>query len=143
MKWNVFKKYVPHVLAIQRIFDEGMPLVVPFIGLAELFRDGGSEAILNRLDCEEERMRVDIRIAAALLIQHFGISHRAEFGDRYGKILELREQQASQATPGTLTYEDDVTRCNALADHGNTLLQFNKYQEAEETFTKCQEQSQC
>ncbi|KUJ15483.1 uncharacterized protein LY89DRAFT_783619 [Mollisia scopiformis] len=157
MKWNVFKEYVPHVLTIQKIFDEGLPSIQPFVGLAELFRDGGvhlwqrgliydalrllnsAEAILNRLDCDEDKLRIDIHIATTLLIQYFGISHRMESRDRHSKILEIRQKQLADAIPGTATRDDEVTLCNSQADFGNALLQFNRYEEAEIIYQNCKD----
>jgi hypothetical protein len=71
LKWNVFKEYIPHVLAILRIFDKQLLVTKPFAGLAELFRVVGvhlrqrgimydslrllnsAEAIMDRLAVEE------------------------------------------------------------------------------------------
>lgn len=157
MKWNIFREYVPHVLTIQRIFDEGLRSIKPFVGLAELFRDGGvhlwqrgliydalrllnsAEAILNMLDCDEDKLRIDIHVATTLLIQYFGISHRAESRSRYSKILEIREKQLADAAPGSVTRDEEVTLCNSQADYGNALLQFNKYKEAEVIYQKCKD----
>lgn len=154
-KWKVFKDYLPHVLSLQRIFDEGLPIMVPFVGLAELFRDGGvhlwqrglifdglrllnsAEAILDKLDCDEDQLRADINIATALLIQYFGISHRAESRRRFAKILEIRRKFKANAAPGTFTIDDEMRLCNAKADYGNSLLQFNNYQEAEAIYQQC------
>jgi tetratricopeptide (TPR) repeat protein len=156
-KWNVFKEYLPHVLSLQRIFDEALPIMTPFIGLAELFRDGGvhlwqrglipdglrllnsAEEILDKLDCDEDQLRADINIATALLIQYFGISHRAESRQRFAKILEIRRKFEANAAPGTFTVDDEMRLCNANADYGNALLQFNNYREAEKIYQECDE----
>jgi len=71
LKWKVFKEYIPHVLAILRIFDKQLLVTKPFAGLAELFRVVGvhlrqrgimydslrllnsAEAIMDRLAVEE------------------------------------------------------------------------------------------
>lgn len=152
VKWTAFREYLPHVLTLQRIYDEGLPMMTPFVGLAELFRDGGvhlwqrgliydglrllntAEAILDRLACEEDQLRIDIHIATALLIQYFGISHRAESRDRFEKILETRKRLAG---PGTDNKEGEMTFYNSLADYGNSLLQFNNYKEAEPIYQTC------
>lgn len=155
LKWNVFKEYLPHVLTIQRIYENGVPMITPFIRLAELFRDGGvhlwqrgmmydglrllnsAEAILDILGCDEEQLRIDIHVASALVMQYFGISHRAESKDRFWKILQIRKKLATALVPGSLTKDDEITLCNAMADYGNALLQFNNYQEAEPIYQEC------
>lgn len=169
VKWTVFKEYLPHVLTMQRIYDDGMPMIQPFVRLSELFRDGGihlwqrgliydglrllnsAEAILDRIGecncencrrCNKDQLRIDINIGTALLIQYFGISHRSESKERFGKILEIRRKLASAAAPGTLTQDDEITLCNALADYANALLQFNNYGEAEPIYQECHEKYQ-
>lgn len=154
-KWNVFKEYLPHVLSLQRIFDDTLPIMTPFVGLSELFRDGGvhlwqrglipdglrllnsAEAILDKLECDEDQLRADINIATALLIQYFGISFRAESRQRFAKILEIRRKFEANAAPGTFTMDDELRLCNANADYGNALLQFNNYKEAEQIYQQC------
>lgn len=152
VKWTVFREYLPHVLTLQRIYNDGLPMVTPFVRLAELFRDGGvhlwqrgliydglrllnsAEAILERLACDEDQLRIDIHIATALLIQYFGISHRAESRDRFSKILQIREKLAS---PGPSSKDNEMAFYNSLADYGNSLLQFNNYKEAEPIYQVC------
>jgi len=41
IKWNIFKEYLPHVLTLQRIYEDGVPMITPFVRLANLFSDGG------------------------------------------------------------------------------------------------------
>jgi tetratricopeptide (TPR) repeat protein len=153
--WTAFREYLPHVLTLQRIFDSGTPILTPFVMLAELFRDSGvylgqrgqiydglrllnsAEAILDRLNCEEDQLRIDIHIATALLIQYFGISHRAESSRRFRKILEIRQKLAGQAQPGTISKAIEITTYNSRADYGNSLLQFNNYKDAEPIYQEC------
>jgi tetratricopeptide (TPR) repeat protein len=148
-KWNAFKEYLPHVVSLQRVYSDGLSIITPFLGLSELFRDGGvllwqryistdamkllnsAEAILNKLDCEEDHLRVDIHITTNLLIQYFGISHRAESRDRLQKILEFRLKVP------TTTLENEIRLNNARADYANSLLQFNDYRNAEPIYQKC------
>jgi tetratricopeptide (TPR) repeat protein len=148
-KWNAFKEYLPHVVSLQRVYSDDLSIIKPFLGLSELFRDGGvllwqryistdamkllnsAEAILNKLDCEEDHLRVDIHITTNLLIQYFGISHRAESRDRLQKILEFRLKVP------TTTLEDEIRLNNARADYANSLLRFNDYRNAEPIYQKC------
>lgn len=154
-KWNVFKEYLPHVLCLQRVYADGLSAITPFLGLSELFRDGGvllwqryifndalkllnsAETILDKLESNDEHLRADIHITTNLLIQYFGISHRAESRDRLRKILEFRLNTAAKAQPGTLTKEDEILLNNASADYANALLQFNNYKEAEPIYQEC------
>lgn len=160
IKWNVFKEYIPHVLTLQKVYVDGLLMIKPYVALAELFRDGGvhlwqrgliydgcrllnsAEAILDRMGVEEDNMRIDIHIATALLIQYFGISHRAESRERFWKILQMRERIFLQAVPGMTTKYNELTLCNARADYGNALLQFNNYREAEPIYHECHEKYQ-
>jgi tetratricopeptide (TPR) repeat protein len=148
-KWNVFKEYLPHVVSFQRVYSDGLSINTSFLGLSELFRDGGvllwqryistdamkllnsAEAILDKLECEQDHLRVDIHITTNLLIQYFGISHRAESRDRLQKILEFRLKVP------TTTLEDEIRLNNARADYANALLQFNDYRNAEPIYQKC------
>jgi hypothetical protein len=151
-KWNAFKEYLPHLLTVQRIYDDTVPRITPFVRLANLFKDGGvhlwqrgmiydgirllksAESILDLLDYQEDQMRIDIHVAMALLIQYFGISHRKESKDRFLQILNLRKNasRASKATSG-----DGLLWCNALADYGNALLETNNYKAAESIYQEC------
>lgn len=154
-KWNDFKEYMPHVLALQRSYADGLQTATPSVRLAQLFRDAGvhlwqrgliydgcrllntAESILDKLDVQEEVLRADIHIAMALLIQYFGITHRVESRDRFKKILAIRERIKARTPPEQYTEEDERLLYNALADYGNSLLQFNQYQEAEEIYERC------
>lgn len=42
-KWNAFKEYLPHVLSLQKAYADPLSITTPtpFVGLAELFKDGG------------------------------------------------------------------------------------------------------
>jgi hypothetical protein len=137
------------------VYSDGLLIITPFLGLFELFRDGGvllwqryiftdalnllnsAEKILDSLECSEDHLRVDIHITTNLLIQYFGISHRAESRDRLWKILEFRLKTEAKAEPGTSTREDEALLNNARADYANALLQFNNYKEAEPIYQKC------
>jgi hypothetical protein len=154
-KWNVFKEYLPHVLSLERVYSDGLSIITPFLGLSELFRDGGvllwqryifndalkllnsAENTLDKLECSEPHLRVDIHITTSLLIQYFGISHRAENRERIQKVLEFRLEIAARAKVGTLTREDEALLNNARADYANSLLQFNNYKEAEPIYQNC------
>jgi tetratricopeptide (TPR) repeat protein len=148
-KWNLFKEYLPHVLNLQRLYAGDIFIVTPYVGLAQLFRNGGillwqrgifndarkllnsAETILDKLDVQEDQLRADIHIATTLLIQYFGISHRAESRDRLQKILEFKLMVP------TVTLDDEIHLNNARADYANSLLEFNNYKEAEIIYQDC------
>jgi len=154
-KWNLFKEYLPHVLSLQRVYSGGISIITPYVDLAQLFRDGGillwqrfifndackllnsAETILDKLDVKEDQLRADIHIATTLLIQYFGISHRAESRDRFRKILQIRKEYEAN-TPRENYSQDDIYCLNhAYADYANALLQFNDYKEAEPIYQRC------
>lgn len=153
--WHLFKDFLPHVLSLQRVYTQRLPAIAPAIRPAELFRDAGvhlwqrgmiddalrllnsAEAILDQLDGDEDQLRADIHIASSLLIQYFGISHRAESKDRFAKIIAIRKKLVERAGPKSHSKEDDVLLYNAYADYGNSLLQFNDYKAAEPIYQDC------
>jgi hypothetical protein len=154
-KWNLFKEYLPHVLSLQRVYAGGTSIITPYVDLAQLFRDGGillwqrfifndavkllnsAESILDKLDVKEDQLRADIHIATTLLIQYFGISHRAESRDRFWKILQIRREYKANTPPEKYTQDDGYKLNHAFADYANALLQFNDYKRAEPIYQKC------
>lgn len=156
-KWNAFKEYLPHVLSLQRAYADPLSIVnvKPFLGLAELFKDGGvllwqryihgdalrllrsAERVLDQLPQRDENLRSEINITINLLLQYFGISHRKEIRERSAKILEYRESMLKQRRPESVTNEDKLVLNNARADYANTLLQFNDFRKAEPIYEEC------
>jgi tetratricopeptide (TPR) repeat protein len=154
-KWNLFREYLPHVLSLQRAYAGGISIITPYVDLAQLFRDGGillwqrfifndavkllnsAESILDKLDVKEDQLRADIHIATNLLIQYFGISHRAESRDRFWKILQIRQEYKANTPPEKYTLDDSFGLNHAYADYANALLQFNDYKEAEPIYQRC------
>jgi tetratricopeptide (TPR) repeat protein len=154
-KWNLFKEYLPHVLSLQRVYVGGISIITPYVGLAQLFRDGGillwqrfmvddamkllnsAESILDKLDVKEDQLRADIHIATTLLIQYFGISHRAESRDRFWKILQIKLDYKANTPPEEYTLAEAGELNHAWADYANSLLQFNDYKGAEPIYQKC------
>ncbi|KAH6675312.1 nb-arc domain-containing protein [Plectosphaerella plurivora] len=159
-KWNQFKEYLPHVAHLQRAYADPTTIVsaVPFVGLAELFKDGGvllwqrflsqdamrllttSERILDQLETEHEDLRAEIHVTMNLLLQYLGIARRKESSERFLKILEYRQKrmQAAEAA-GLVTDAEAMGLINAKADYANSLLQFNKFRDAEKLYADCHE----
>jgi tetratricopeptide (TPR) repeat protein len=155
--WTTFKEYLPHVLSLQRAYADPLSITspTPFIGLAELFKDGGvllwqryissdalkllnsAEKILDELGCDEENMRAEINITINLLLQYFGISHRKESKERLARILEYRKKILERKGLGNVSLEDKILMNNAEADYANALLQFNDYEGAEPIYQRC------
>jgi hypothetical protein len=158
-KWNAFKEYLPHVLSLQRAYAYPLSITTPtpFLGLAELFKDGGvllwqryiyndalkllnsAEKILDQLEDDEESLRAEINITINLLLQYFGISHRKESRDRFEWILRYREKIVENAGDA-VSREDEILLNNAAADYANALLQFNDYEAAEPIYQQCYKQ---
>ena len=156
-KWNAFKEYLPHVLSLQRAYADPLSIVTvkPFLGLAELFKDGGvllwqryshgdalkllrcAEKVLDQLPLRDENLRSEVNITINLLLQYFGISYRKEIKERSAKILAYRETCIEQKRPETVTHEDKLVLDNARADYANTLLQFNDYKQAAPIYESC------
>jgi hypothetical protein len=156
-KWKAFKEYLPHVLSLQKAYADPLSITTPtpFIGLAELFKDGGvllwqryihgdalkllraAENILDKLGCTEDNLRAEINITINLLLQYFGISHRKESRDRLSRILEYKKNMIAKKDPKDVTREEEMMLNDAYADYGNSLLQFNDYVAAEPIYEQC------
>ena len=154
-KWPACKEYLPHVLNLQKIVMEYLPTISPSVALAQLLSDGGinlwergmtseglrllrsAEVLLDRLSCEEDRLRANIHIIIALLVQDDGLSHVAESMQRISKALQIRKDYRDQVSPGDYTRDDDILLHNAWSDYGCVLLQYDKYEEAEPIFRQC------
>jgi tetratricopeptide (TPR) repeat protein len=158
-KWNQFKDNLPHVASLQRIYADPLSVVplTPFLGLAELFRDGGvllwqryisndamkllntAEKILDSLEGDNDHIRAEIHITINLLLQYMGISHRKESKERLAKILEFRKKMIEKQDSDKVTVADRTLLINAYADYANSMLQFNNYQDAEPIYQGCHE----
>lgn len=154
-KWAACKENLPHLLRLQTVVTETLPLILPSVEVARLLSDGGinlwergmtneglrllrsAEDILDRLKCDEKQLRGNIHIIIALLIQDYGFSSIAESKDRIWKALQIRKDYFSQTRPDLYTRDDDILLHNALSDYGCVLLQYNKHNEAEPIFRKC------
>ncbi|CAK7219343.1 hypothetical protein SCUCBS95973_003790 [Sporothrix curviconia] len=156
-KWNAFKEYLPHVLSLQRAYADPLSIVnvEPFLGLAELFKDGGvllwqryihgdalkllrsAERVLDQLPQQNDNLRSEINITINLLLQYFGINYRKEINERSAKILEFRDSVLKHKSPDTVTERDKLFLNDARADYANTLLQFNDFQQAEPIYQEC------
>jgi len=157
-KWNQFKEYIPHVAALQRVYADPATgyTVTPFVGLAELFKDGGvllwqrflstdamrllvtAERILGQIESSHDDLRAEIHVTMNLLLQYLGIARRKESSDRFHKILDYRQKRMDDAeAAGTVTDSDKMALISAKADYANSLLQFNRFEEAQTIYVDC------
>lgn len=157
-KWPMCKKYLPHVLSLQRLLLGNLIDVEPSVELARLFSDGGidlwerglttegldllksAESILDRLDSGDfQPLRADIHVIVSLLLQDSGLIHIGECHDRIKTALEIRTRNQLIAARGhvKLGRTDEILLFNAWSDYACVLLQLNMFEEAKPIFEKC------
>jgi tetratricopeptide (TPR) repeat protein len=160
-KWPTCKKYLPHVLSIQRL-TFGTLIQLPISEeLARLFSDGGidlwerglttegleliksAESILGQLSVEKfQLLRADIHVIISLLLQDSGLVHIGECHDRIKTALGIRREYSDNCDALTYTRNDEVLLYNAWSDYACVLLQINMFEEAEPIFERCFRQYQ-
>ena len=160
-KWPTCKKYLPHVLSIQRL-TRGTLIHLPFSEeLARLFSDGGidlwergltteglelmksAESILGPLSVEKSQLlRADIHVLISLLLQDSGLVHIGECHDRIKTALDIRRDHSDHCDALTYTRNDEVLLFNAWSDYACVLLQINMFEEAQSIFETCFRQYQ-
>jgi len=96
-----------------------------------------AEAILKQLDCDEDKLKANIHVIIALLLQDQGSAYFSESKERISKALEIREMVRKTTPTENYTKNDDILLHNAKSDYGCVLLQYNRYQEAEPIFSQC------
>ncbi|KAF7504984.1 hypothetical protein GJ744_001505 [Endocarpon pusillum] len=160
-KWPTCKKYLPHVLSIQRL-THGTLIHLPFSEeLAKLFSDGGidlwergltteglklmksAESILDLLSVDKfQLLRAGIHVIISLLLQDSGLVHIGECHDRIKTALDIRRDYSDNREALTYTRNDEVLLYNAWSDYACVLLQLNMFEEAESIFERCFRQYQ-
>lgn len=153
--WPQCIKIVPHISSLRIVVARAMPRITPTLELARLLADGGTylwergkiieglrlmrtaEAIYNKQSNNDDLLHAKIHIIIALLVQHFGISHRAEVLERTQKASSIREEFKRRCREEEYTRSHAILLNNALAEHGCALLQYNRYKEAEAMFDQC------
>jgi tetratricopeptide (TPR) repeat protein len=154
-KWPQCMKVLPHVSSLRIVVAKAVPRIAPTLNIARLFADGGthlwergkviealrlmrtSEAVFKSQSNDDKQLRANIHIIIALLVQHFGISHRAEVLGRVEKAVQRREELQRDCPQGEYTRNHAILLNNALAEYGCALLQYNKHKEAEAMFNRC------
>lgn len=92
------------------------------------YKNRGRRASVDIND-ENELLRADIYTTVALLYDDTGAINRAETLERRKKCLDVRQAYAKQAS--SISREDSILLYNAWMDYVLSLMQYNKYQEAE------------
>jgi tetratricopeptide (TPR) repeat protein len=154
-KWPAFRRYLPHVLSLRKIFTGNILEITPSIELARLFSDSGiglweqgmtnegldllksAEAILDRLECSEDLLRANIHVIISLLLQDSGLAQLAECKTRISLALEIREKYCERTPPELYGKNDEILLYNARSDYACVLLQYNEFQRAEPIFASC------
>jgi tetratricopeptide (TPR) repeat protein len=154
-KWTQCMKVLPHVSSLRIVVAKAVPRIASTLEIARLFADGGthlwergkvmealrlmrtSETVFKSQAKRDKQLCANIHIIIALLVQHFGVSHRAEVFERVEKAVRIREEFRLECLQGDYTRNHAILLNNALADYGCALLQYNKHKEAETTFDRC------
>lgn len=154
-KWPQCMKVLPHVSSLRIVISKAVPRITPTLELARLFADGGthfwergkviealrmmraSESVFKAQSKDDKQLRANIHLTIALLIQHFGISHRAEVFGRTEKASKKREIFKKECPPNEYSRNHEIMLLNAVAEYGCALLQYNKHKEAEVMFDRC------
>jgi tetratricopeptide (TPR) repeat protein len=155
-KWQTCKKYLPHVLSLQRL-SVGNTIHLKFTaGLARLFSDGGidlwergltteglsllksAEATLDQIDPEDfQQLRANIHVIISLLLQDSGLVNIGECHDRIRTALGIRKQHNEDCDAESYSRDDEILLYNAWSDYACVLLQLNMFDEAEPIFERC------
>ncbi len=155
-KWQTCKKYLPHVLSIQRLMLGKWINVEPSVELAQLFSDGGidlwergltmeglhlmksAEAVLDQISSYQfQLLRASIHVIISLLLQDSGLVHIGECRDRINSALEIRQRYREECSAETYSRNDEILLYNAWSDYGCVLLQLNLFEDAELIFDRC------
>ena len=154
--WREHQRLLPHVISLQSAFVEAKSAIRGSKKFAGLLSDAGmnqwergftrdgllllktSEQVLDSLSSEDSNiMRADINAMIALLHDNTGISTRSEGLRRREYALGIRKEQTAKLTRIGLT--DDILLHNAWMDYAISLLQYNRYEEAEPIVHNCLE----
>ena len=153
-KWYEHQVLVPHVLVLQAVYQEFKTQIHPSLDFVRLLMNPGvnqwerglvrdglllmktAEDVLQLISNEEnELLRADIHTTIALMYDDTGVIDRAEALGRRKKCLDIRQAYAKQAS--SISREDEILLYNAWMDYVLSLMQYNKYQEAEAILKTC------
>ena len=153
-KWHEHQLLVPHVLILRSVYQEFKGQIHPSLDFVRLLMNPGvnqwerglvhdgllltksaEDVLLLISNDENELLRADIHTTVALLYDDTGIINRAEALERRKKCVDIRQAYAKQAS--SISREDEILLYNAWMDYVLSLMQYNKYQEAERILKTC------
>lgn len=95
-----------------------------------------AEQVLDAISYEKNGlMRADINVVVALMYDNTGISTRAESLRRREQTLSIRKERVEKLKEVSRT--EEILLYNAWMDYVVSLLQYNRYREAEPILDKC------
>ena len=153
-KWYEHQLLVPHVLVLRSVYEEFKTQIYPSLSFVRLLmnpgvnqwerglvRDGllliktAEDVLLLVSNDGNELLKADIHTTIALLYDDTGVIDRAEALERRKKCLDIRQAYAKKAS--SVSREDEILLYNAWMDYVLSLMQYNKYQEAEPILKTC------
>ena len=155
-KWREHQRLLPHVVSLQTAFNEAQEAVQGSKIFARLLSDAGmnqweqgftrdgllllktAEQVLDAISYKKNgTMRADINVVVALMYDNTGISTRAESLRRREQTLNIRTQRIGNLKEVSQT--EAILLYNAQMDYVVSLLQYNRYREAEPILERCLE----
>ena len=152
--WLEYQKLLPHVLSLRKAYYEGKVRIQGSRKFVQLLADAGinqweqgitrggllllrtAQDVLESLTFDgAELIKADIFTIIALMYDNTGSSNRAEGLERRQKALEIRTAHVKKLTHYDRTQE--TLEYNSRLDVSISLLQFNRYKEAEPILEKC------
>ena len=160
--WREHQKLLPHVMSLQSAFVEAKGGIRGGRKFASLLSDAGinqwargftrdglllletAEQVLDEISSDASRsfvdsdiMRADINTIIALMHDNTGISTRAEGLKKRKIALDIRKKRTESLTQ--VSRNEEILLYNAWLDYAISLLQYNRYQEAEPILSSCLE----
>jgi tetratricopeptide (TPR) repeat protein len=153
-RWLEYQRLLPHVLSLRNAFYEGDVRIEGSRKFVTLLADAGinqweqgftregllllrsAEDVLESINFDgAELMKADIHTIIALMFDNTGSTNRAEGLKRRQKALHIRQDHVEKLAKVDRTEETLVY--NSLMDYSISLLQYNRYKEAEPIIEKC------
>ena len=154
--WREHQRLLPHVMSLQSAFVEAKSAIRGSKKFAGLLSDAGinqwargftrdgllllttAERVLDAVHNDVSSiMRAEINTMIALMHDNTGISTRAEGYRRRKVALDIRKESVENLSQ--VAQVEEQLLYNAWLDYAISLLQYNKYQEAEPILSKCLE----
>ena len=153
-KWKEHQYLLPHVLSLRRAYVESKSAIRGSHDLISLLSDAGinqyeqgftkdgllllktAEQILEPMHFEgSDSMKANINAMISLMHDNAGISVRAESLRRREIALEARKSHVDSLT--SVSRNEEILLYNAWLDYTVSLLQFNRWAEAEPILNTC------